>query len=304
MKKQITIKCLIVVFLFNIFAISNGFDSFKELNRTESNGFQINMGSIHSPININGNGNFTLANGVSSGAGTYEDPYIIRDLIIEVVGSQSCINITNTNVFFKIENCTLETLGLYTINLINVSNGWIHNNDISLAGISLFNSHNNTISDNILLDHNEIYIGFSNNNNILNNYIKNSTFGIKFISSNNNTIDGNEIYDCSDYAIGIWFASNSSIINNNYIFNNGGHTGEDQIHIHSDSNGTVLSGNIYAYRSPGGGEFPWLLILIIILIVSGVAAAVVIVFAYRRYRKVKETKHPEPPEPLDTTDLW
>ncbi|MFX1600414.1 MAG: right-handed parallel beta-helix repeat-containing protein [Promethearchaeota archaeon] len=304
MKKQIIIRCLVVLFLFNIYAISLGFDSFRIPNLTENNNFQIKFGIIHSPINISGNTEFTAPNGVSSGAGTSGDPYIIRDLIIEVAGSQSCILISNTNVFFKIENCTLKTLGLYTINLINVSNGWIHNNDISLAGISLFNSHNNNISNNILLDYNEIYIGFSDNNNILNNYIKNSTTsGIKFISSNDNIVEGNEIYDCSDFAIGIWSASNNSIIRNNYIFNNGDNIGEDQIDIDGDCNGTILSGNVYGYRD-GNGGLPWLLILIIILIVSAAVATIaLLIFLYRRHRKVKE-KHPEPPEPLDTSDLW
>jgi len=307
MKKQVAIKCLIVVFLFNIFAISLGLDSFKALNQTESNSFQINMGSIHSPINITGNNDFTIGNGVSSGAGTYEEPYIIRDFIIEVDGPQNCIFINNTDVFFKIENCTLKnsgsTVGKTTINLNNVSNGLIFNNDISLAGIHLTYSHYNNITYNNLIDCEEIYLFYSNNNNFLQNYIRNSTFGITFRFSNDNTIEGNEIYDCSNDAIGIWSTSNNNIIRNNWIFNNGGKTGEDQIDIDFDCIGTSISGNIYAYRFIGDG-IPWLLILIIILIVSAVVASIAIIFAYRRYRKIKDTKHPEPPEPLDTTDLW
>ena len=91
--------------------ISLGFDSFKAPNRAESNSFQINMGSLHSPIHITGNNDFTPGNGVSSGAGTSEAPYIIRDLIIEQDVDQNCINISNTDVFFKIENCTLKNSG-------------------------------------------------------------------------------------------------------------------------------------------------------------------------------------------------
>lgn len=307
MKKQQIIYFLIILFILNVFTLSAiflGNNNFKILNRIEGNGLQIKVGGIHASINISGNNDFTPTNGVSSGVGTIENPYLIRDLIIEVDGPQNCIFINNTNVFFKIQNCTLKNSGLFTINLINVSNGWIHNNDISLAGISLFNSHNNTISNNVLLDYNEIYIGFSNNNNILNNYIKNSTFGIKFISSNDNTVEGNEIYDCSDYAIGIWSASSNNIIINNYIYNNSGKTGEDQIDIDGDCFGTVISGNIYAIRSVGV-EVPWLLIIIILVIItSSIVASVSIVLLYRRRLKRKEYKHPKPSKTIDTSDLW
>lgn len=310
MKKQEIINFLIILFVFNVFAFSAIFfesNNFKILNRIEGNGLQIKVGGIHAPINISGNNDFTPSNGVSSGIGTYENPYIIRDLIIEIDGPPNCIFINNTSVFFKIENCTLKNsgsgVGNFTIKLNNVSNGWIFNNDISLAGISLISSHNNTISNNILVDCNEIYLGFSNNNKILNNYIENSTVGIKFISSNDNTIEANEIYDCNDYGIGIWFASNNSIIKNNYIYNNGNATGEAQIDIDEDSIGTVISGNIYAYR--GIIDIPWFLIILILIISVSIAViTITIIYLYRRYRREKEMKHPEPPKPVDTSDLW
>lgn len=310
MKKQVSIKYLILLFLFNTCtaaALILGFNNFNTLNQVESNSFQINIGSIHSPINITGNNDFTLANGINSGAGTYEDPYIIRDLIIDVDGPKNCIFINNTNVFFKIQNCTLKNsgsaVGKTTIKLNNVSNGWIHNNDISLAGIFLFSSHNNNISNNILLNCNEIYIGFSDNNKILNNYIKNSTIGIKLISSNDNIIEGNEIFDCNINGIEISFASNNTIIQNNYIYNNGGKTGEDQIDIDFDCSGTIISGNIYAPR--GVIAIPWLFIIVILIIItSSIVVSVSVILLYRRHRKEKEYKHADPPESVDTSDLW
>lgn len=307
MKKLRIINSLIILFLVNAYALSTivlEFNNFETTNKVGGNGLQIKVGGIHDPINISGNNNFTLSNGVSSGVGTFENPYIIRDLIIDGNESSDCIFINNTNVFFKIQNCTLKNSGLCTIKFNNVSNGWIHDNDISLAGIFLFSSHNNTISNNILLDCNEIYIGFSDNNKILNNYIENSTVGIKFISSNDNIIEANEIYDCNDNSIEISFASNNSIIRNNYIYNNGNKTGEDQIDIDGDCFGTVISGNIYAYRSVGV-EFPWLLILIILIIItSSIGISVSTVFLYRRHQKQMEYKHPKSSEPIDTSDLW
>jgi len=312
MKKQVNTKYLILLFLFlfNNYAVPAlilGFNNFNTLDQVEGNSFQINIGSIHSPINITGNNDFTLANGISTGAGSYEDPYIIRDLIVDVDGPNNCIFINNTNVFFKIQNCTLKNsgsaVGKTTIKLNNVSNGWIHNNDISLAGIFLFSSHNNNISNNILLNCNEIYIGFSDNNKILNNYIKNSTIGIKLISSNDNIIEGNEIFDCNINGIEISFASNNTIIQNNYIYNNGGKTGEDQIDIDFDCSGTIISGNIYAPRSVIA--IPWLFIIVILIIItSSIVVSVSVILLYRRYRKEKEYKHADPPESVDTSDLW
>lgn len=311
MKKLRIINNLIILFLVNAYALSpivSEFYNFEAINQIGGNGLQIKVGQIHAPINISGNNNFTISNGVSSGVGTFENPYIIRDLIIEVDGPQNCIFINNTSVFFKIENCTLKNsgsaVGKTTFKINNVSNGRILNNDINLAGIDLINSHNNTISNNILIDCEEIYLLSSDKNKILNNYIENSTIGIKLISSTDNIIEGNEIYDCSDYGVGIWFASNNTIIQNNHIFNNGNKTGVDQIDIDFDSMDTIISGNIYAYRSVGV-EFPWLLILIILIIItSSIGASASIVLLYRRHQKQKEYKHPKSSETIDTSDLW
>jgi len=53
--------------------------------------------------------NWTVAekDGICTGNGTYSDPYIIKDLEIDSEGSGSCIWIDNSEVYFRIENCTL-----------------------------------------------------------------------------------------------------------------------------------------------------------------------------------------------------
>jgi parallel beta-helix repeat protein len=182
-----------------------------------------------------------------------------------------------------------------TIELNNVTNGLIFDNHISMAAIRLSYSHNNNISDNQILDCREIYFLFSDNNELRNNYIQNSTNGIILNKSNNNTIIANEIYDGGDYGIKVWFASNNTRIIGNYIYNNGGYTGIAQIDIHSiDCYGTQLEGNIFEYREGIEPEIPW---LYIILAIALIAAAVTIgVVLYRRHRRKKEYKHPEPPE--------
>jgi len=342
MKRHVSINYLILFILFSNLTIYILFFEINDngrLNQIEGNNLQIKLNGIHSPINITGNNDFTPSNGVSSGDGTYENPYILKDLIIEVVGSGNCIFINNTNAFFIIQNCTLKNYGLVidrtTIKFNNVSNGLILNNTISNAEIFLINSHNNsivnnnfkinsgiflsssdnnTISLNSLINCTNIHFLFSDNNKILNNSIQNCTIGIKFQISSDNIIKGNEIYDCQDYGIGIWSQSNNNLIIENYIYNNANKTGTEQIDIDHDSLGTTLTGNIYSYRDTNGngdenGDIPpfdptLLLIVLFIIIGSIVIITITIILIYRRYRKIKGFKHPKTSEPPDTSDLW
>jgi len=45
--------------------------------------------------------------GISTGSGTYSDPHVIEDLIIDDGSSGNYIWIENSNVYFKIENFTV-----------------------------------------------------------------------------------------------------------------------------------------------------------------------------------------------------
>ncbi len=302
MKKIRVIKYLMFLILFLVFVNSIFYIEYNNLNKVnliENDVNKIKPNAVHSPIIINGNSDFVLANGVTSGDGTSGNPYIIEDYTIDVDGPLNCIFINNTNAYFKIQHCTLinsiTTPPHTTIELYNVTNGLIFDNDIGLAAIRLSYSHNNNISDNQILNCKEIYFLYSDNNELRNNYIQNSTNGIILNKSNNNTIIANEIYDCADYGIKVYFASNNTRIIENYIYNNGGYTGADQIDIHLiDCYGTVVEGNFFRYREIIPPEFPWLyIILAIAIIAAGVTIGVVL---YRRHRRKKEYKHPEPPE--------
>ncbi|MFX0017975.1 MAG: right-handed parallel beta-helix repeat-containing protein [Promethearchaeota archaeon] len=299
MKKIRVIKYLMFFTLFLIFISSilhTEYNSLTKVNPIENDNSKIKPNIDHYPIIINGNGNFTLANGVTPGGdGTYGNPYVIEDFTIDIDGPTNCIFINNTDAYFKIQNCTLEnsdTIGT-TIRLNNVTNGLIFDNDINLGAIQLFYSNNITISDNQILNCREIYFLNSDKNELRNNYIQNSTHGIRFVYSNNNTIIANEIYDSGDYGIKIHSESNNTRIIENYIYNNGGYTGIDQIDIDTDCIGTVLEGNLFRYREIAPPEIPW---FYIILAVAIGAVAIIGVVLYRRYRRTKELKHPEPPE--------
>ncbi|MFX0025251.1 MAG: right-handed parallel beta-helix repeat-containing protein [Candidatus Hermodarchaeota archaeon] len=299
MKKIRVIKYLMVFILFLVFINSIlyiEYNNFTKAKPIEKDNGKIKSNIVRGPIIINGNGDFNLTNGVTpGGTGTYGNPYVIEDFIIDEDGAIDCIFINNTNAYFKIQNCTLknsEPSGT-TIRLNNVSNGLIFDNDISLGAIHLTYSHNNNISDNEILDCKEIYFLFSDNNELRNNFIQNSTNGITLVKSNNNKIIANEIYDCGDYGIKVYFASNNTQIIENYIYNNGGYTGIDQIDIHGDCYGTLVEGNVFGYRGSIPSEFPWLYIILAIAIG---AVAIISIVLYRRYRRTKELKHPEPPE--------
>ncbi|MCK4382984.1 MAG: right-handed parallel beta-helix repeat-containing protein, partial [Candidatus Lokiarchaeota archaeon] len=110
-------------------------------------------------IHIDGNSGWVdfKIDGNCTGEGTYSEPYIIQGLVINGESSGSGIWIENSNVHFKVENCTLYNsgTGLYNagIKLRNVLNGQLINNDCSTNngnGIGLHQSQNITIVGNIV----------------------------------------------------------------------------------------------------------------------------------------------------------
>ena len=136
--------------------------------------FSIVSGKIH----IDNNWSAVEAAGICTGNGTYSNPYVIEDLIIDGGGSGSCILIENSDVYFKIKNCTVyNSVG---IKLYNVDNGQIINNNCTrgYTGIYLEKSNNNTISGNTVSNHKKgiflIYHCDSNtiSGNILNNHME------------------------------------------------------------------------------------------------------------------------------------
>ncbi|MFX1570683.1 MAG: NosD domain-containing protein [Promethearchaeota archaeon] len=89
------------------------------------------------------------------GSGTYSNPYLIEDLIIDAKNLGSGIFIENSNDYFIIRNCTVYNAGSVWyeagIRLQSVSNGTIFENKVSnnnYDGIYLIDSSNNTISEN------------------------------------------------------------------------------------------------------------------------------------------------------------
>jgi parallel beta-helix repeat protein len=156
------------------------------------------------PILIDGNENFTPANGVVGGSGTITNPYIIENLRIysrTATNIGGFIYIRNTTAHFVIRNCYVYD-GLYSsshgILLENVRNGRIENvvSGGNYFGIYLLNSSNNIVTNcSIRNNYLNMWISNSDNNTISNCTFKNSEYGVCVLNSNNNIIEKCTIRD-------------------------------------------------------------------------------------------------------------
>ena len=162
--------------------------------------------------------------GKCTGDGTHSDPYVIEDLVIEDVYTKSCILIENSDVYFKIENCTLYNSTFYNsggIQLSNVTNSQLIDN-ICLSnknGIILLGCNNNTISGNIVNNNSLVGINLSgcNNNTISGNIVNYNNYGINLFGYNN-IISGNTVNN-NDFN-GIDLSGCNNIISGNIVNNN------------------------------------------------------------------------------------
>ena len=87
----------------------------------------------HAPIAILSDADFTADNGVRSGSGTREDPYIISDWFINADQVNYCIRVENVTQIFRISDCVLTASSRYAIELIDVEHAEIVNSCISAS---------------------------------------------------------------------------------------------------------------------------------------------------------------------------
>ncbi len=172
-----------------------------------------NSTSTPQPIYIDGNTEWQYFKdlGKCTGQGTLPDPYIIEDLVIDGVNNTvSCIRIENSDVYFKIENCTLFNSAKTGIELINVSNSQIIGNNCSNNnfGIFLDPSTNNEISGNIITNNGQygIILDVADNNLIYNNTI---------IGNNINAFDNGSSNNWDNGVIGNFWSDYEGVDTNN-----------------------------------------------------------------------------------------
>ncbi len=115
----------------------------------------------HPPIRIDGDGNFTPANGITGGAGTPADPYVIEGWEINA-STWHGIDIRDTHAAFIIRG------------------NYVHSGGSNFAGVYLARVSNGSVRDNAITD-NEFGIRFDDSRNLL-------------IAGNNLSDDGDAIY--------------------------------------------------------------------------------------------------------------
>jgi len=177
---------------------------------------------------INNSGWVAFKNaGNCTGNGNYSDPYVIDDLVIDGGGLGDCIYIENSNIYFRIENCTVYNSGFNWagIKLKLVNNGTLFNNTASnnnQHGILLDRSNLNNLTENHANNNfdNGINLQDSDYNNISGNIlVNNSISGINLVYSRYNDIAGNEVQRNTEFGINI-LGSHNYIIGN-IVINNG-----------------------------------------------------------------------------------
>ncbi|KKM83337.1 hypothetical protein LCGC14_1310450 [marine sediment metagenome] len=200
-------------------------------------------------INFRNEGNCT-------GSGTYSDPYVIKNLVIDAEGILNGILIEDSDVFFKIENSTIYNAGdrfsSAGIKLINVTNGQLIDNNCSNNGgygIYLTSSNNNTIMGNVVTNNyvrSGIILYDSSYNLISGNTLTSNSFGISILYYNSayNTVSGNTLNNHTG-AISIFFANYNDVLDN--IVNNNTSYGISL----NEGNYTEIKGNIASNNDYG-----------------------------------------------------
>ncbi len=154
----------------------------------------------HSPIQIDGDAAL-LTFPDKTGAGTQGNPYVIADLVIDVVGGSTAISISNTTAWLVIENCT------------------IYNSGTGGQGLSLQVCQNITLRANKISNCNVgAYAYYSNNITITNNSVASTRFGILIENRCNDTIVSDNILSVSQSGITFEYMDGSlgsQVLNNN-----------------------------------------------------------------------------------------
>ncbi|NVM16982.1 MAG: right-handed parallel beta-helix repeat-containing protein [Candidatus Lokiarchaeota archaeon] len=241
MKSNVKLKIIFLItigILFTFLPLFSSYFIFNARNNKTSSKYShdfdldnenLKTSAVSGRIHIINNWSAAKAVGICTGSGTYSEPYIIEDLVIDGGGSGSCILIENSYSNFKIENCTVFNSGTTAssagIKLINVQRSQLIDNNCSsnLVGIWIHKSYSITVSGNIVNDNSfGIYLYDSNGNAISENTaINNSLIGIYLYYSDRNNLSGNT----ANYnSFGIYlYNSDRNLISRNIVSNNFNH---------------------------------------------------------------------------------
>ena len=201
-----------------------------------------------------GGGNYTWTEASlypwCTGTGTWNDPYVIENVIINGLDLGSCIEIRNSLAFFIIRNCTLynSNQGTYPngnagINLVNVENGNLIDNDCSNnlgEGIRFWNCTYNNLSNNKVNYNTKsgIHLWYSDHNNLSRNKaINNNAVGIRLMTSHSNTLSRNSA-SLNSNGFEISSSDNNLLLNNTVIYSSW-----DGIYVYDSVENNLLKNN-------------------------------------------------------------
>ncbi len=316
MKSNLKLILITLGFAFAFSAIISTSLNFNSgANDKSSEYVNLKNSAVSGKIHIIGNSGWLdfRNDGKCTGEGTYSEPYLIKDLVINGGSSGSCIWIENSDVFFKIENCTVfNAQGPYPhyeagIKLSSVSNGKLINNNCSfnefdvrcsgiylnesdfniisgnrverneLAGIYIRNGFYNTISGNIAITNvwAGIHITGGYNNTVLENTAIDNDSGITLESTDYNLVSGNIIR--KNYEGIILWESDFNIIIGNKLSDN-----RYCINVYSGEN------NIIRNNSCGNDQIPGYNLFFLITIIPFV---VIFISTKLKRQKVKQAKY-------------
>jgi parallel beta-helix repeat protein len=212
--------------------------------------------TTHAPIRINSNADFIGANGVSAGAGTSGNPWIIENWAINASGKSYGIYVGNTSDYFVIRNCYIHDAvrGTFSfpyapesaIVFNNVDRGTASGNTLYSNGFSgvyaaqsqnLVLTQNNIVcsyyaiyfcaTDNSAVSFNNLtsnnagmWIDPSNGNTIANNTVMNGIIGIALAASSGSTVTGNTLLSNAQ-GFFLTMSSGNTLHSNNVISNLG-----------------------------------------------------------------------------------
>ena len=235
--KSKIIVFMILGILFTLSPIMNSNFSFIAGNNTKSLEYSdaiafdnenLKTSKVSGKISINGNSGWASfkATGNCTGEGTYSNPYVIEDLEIVGGGSGSGISITNSDVYFKIKNCTIS----------GFSNG-----------ISLYYTNNGTLIENNCSDnYYGLHTGFSDNNTIIGNIASDNTnSGIFLDNSTTHIVSGNDCSRNTEIGLYIQKSTNNTFLEN-IVFDNG------WVGVYCDGNSNTISKNTVNYNTECG----------------------------------------------------
>jgi len=164
-----------------------------------------------------------------TGSGTYSDPYIIENIIINGQNSSSCLTIQDSLKYFIIRNCTFYNAGLSPnagLKIDDVQNGYIYKNNVSFNnrwGIYLTNGSNCTVANNAANYNvgNNIFVSNSDHNVIINNIANDGKYmGIKLENSDWIVVQNNTANRNDQAGISISWRSHNNTITENIVMDN------------------------------------------------------------------------------------